>query len=387
MCASPLSFLRAGPPPPKVALLPDAMFFTRAVPITAGASAADAAAQVELALEAVSPFPVAQLYYGWFWVPGAENAFVFAAYRRRFTSEQLTDWDGSELVLPAFAAVLGAKVEPATTVFLNAPESITAVHWATPPVPSKVLVAPLPPEATDEDRARAREELLRGLGGSKSVIDLASPLVADPALSDGEWVFHSDDFQSRIPAASAAALDVRDKGELAALRSARKRDIVLWRIALGSAAALLLLVVGELALVGGRQWESVRVRELNARKPLVDKITGLHELANRVDEIATKRLLPIEMVIASAQAKPEDITFTRAVADRSKGLHTLLVEGTTANAAQINAYEAALRAQPVVQSAVASIGQMRNDRANFVLTVEFKPEALKPMETVKTVAR
>src|SRR5687768_15593209 len=114
MCASPFRFLRAGPPPQKVTLLSDAMFFTRSVPVTAGATASEAATQVELALEAVAPFPLAQLYYAWFWLPGSERALVFAAYRRRFTSDQIADWDGAELVLPAFGAVLGATVEPST---------------------------------------------------------------------------------------------------------------------------------------------------------------------------------------------------------------------------------------------------------------------------------
>lgn len=390
MSASFLNFLRAGPPPPKVALLPDAMFFTRAVPVTTGATPAEAQAQVELALEAVSPFPLPQLYYGWFWAPGAENALVFAAYRRRFTSDQTAAWDGAELVLPSFGAVLGAKVEPATTVLLSQPEGVTAVYWEKTPVPAKVVFAPLPAEPTDEDRARVRDELLRELGGSKTVVELAAPPVADPSPSDREVVFHAPDFEARFPAQAAAALDVRDKAELAGLRAARRRDVVLWRSVLGAAAALLLLGVGELALVGGKQWLKVRQREIAAQKSLVDKITSLHTLANRIDEIATKRLLPIEMVEASAAVKPDEVIFTQATAERSRGLHTLIVRGTTANSAQINAYESALRAHPTVQSATAALEQVRNDRSSFVLTVVFKPEALQPQgpaTATKTAAR
>lgn len=387
MCASPLRLFRAAPPPPKVALLPDAMFFTRAVPVTAGASSAEAASQVELALEAISPFPLPQLYYGWFWQPGAESALVFAAYRRRFTTDQAAEWDGAEVVLPSFAAVLGAAVGPATTILLTSGDGITAVHWENGAIPAKVRFAPVAPEASDAEREQVREQVLRSLGGSKTVIDLAAPLAADPSESDGELIFRSGDFVSRLSPAVSTALDVRDKAELAALRGARKRDVMLWRVALGSAAALLLLVVGELALAGGWQWHKVRVRELNAQKPLVDKITSLHNLANRVDEIATKRLLPIEMVVASAEAKPEEITFTQALADRTRGLHTLTVQGTTANPAQINVYEAALRAQPAVQSAVATISQMQNARTTFQVTVVFKPDALKPMQSMKTVSR
>ena len=61
-------------PPPKVVLLPDAQFFTRVVPVEGVATAAEVAAQVELALEALAPFPLAQMYHGHFWKPGAKHA-------------------------------------------------------------------------------------------------------------------------------------------------------------------------------------------------------------------------------------------------------------------------------------------------------------------------
>lgn len=365
--------------------MPDAMFFTRAVPVTPGATAAEAACQVELALEAVSPFPLAQLYYGWFWVPGAESALVFAAYRRRFTTDQAAAWEGAELVLPSFGALLGAKVEPATTIILNGIDGLTAVYWDAPPVPAKVLFSPLDLEASEEERLGVRDELLRAVGGSKTVLDLPAPPMADSGQNDREVIFRAADFESRLPALAATSLDVRDKGELAALRNARKRDVILWRVALGAAAGLLLLIVGELALFGGHQWQKIRLREVAIQKPLVDRIVGLDDLAQRIEDITTpaKRLLPIEMVIASATAKPEEVRFTRAVAD-SKELHTLVVEGVTANSGQINVYEAALNAQPSVQSAVARIGQMRPDSTSFSLAVVFKPNALQPMQPLKT---
>jgi hypothetical protein len=241
-------------------LLPDSLFFTRSVPIPAGATPADAGAQVELALEAVSPFPLAQLYHGWFWAPGADHAFANAAYRRRFTTEQTTDWADAELVIPTSAALFGGKYEPATAVLLHAADSITAVYWEASDVPSRVVCHVVSPEATDDDRAKIRDEVIRGLGGSKAVVDLFTPPVAEATLTDEEIVFRSGDLESRLPSSTAAALDVRDKDELATLRSAKKRDLALWRVTLGCAAALLLLLVGELALVGGRGWQSVRAK-------------------------------------------------------------------------------------------------------------------------------
>lgn len=384
---SPLRFLRAGPPPPKVALLPDAAFFTRAVPVTAGATPPEAATQIELALEAVAPFPLTQLYYGWYWVAGSEQAFVFAAYRRRFTTDQVAAWEGAEVVLPGFAAALGMAVEPATTLILVYPEAMTAVHWAGGVVPAKVLTRVLPPEATDEDRARVRAELVAGLGGSRTVLDLAAPFAPEPAHSDREIVFRAGEVLSRLPVTALATGDVRDKAELAALRSARRRDLIMWRGAVGLAASLAVFALGELALIGGRMWQQVRERQFVAQKPLVEKITRIHEYTNKIEELATKRLMPLEMVAqltgSDRERMPAEIQFTRILADQSKGLYTVFVEGRTTNAAQVNVYEAALRKLPTVEKVEAPITGLRGDQTQFALTAVFKPGVLAPLDSTK----
>ena len=383
--ASPFRFLRAGPPPPRVALLPDALFFTRSVPVTKGATAAEAAAQLELALESISPFPLAQLFYGWYWLPGSEQALAFAAYRRRFTPEQTESWERAELVLPAFAAVFGADVGKGGTIVLNAVEGLTAIHWGDSTVPERIAVRPLELEATEQERATAREELLREIGGSKKVIDLESPVSADTAASDREIVFRAGEFVSRLPASTTAALDVRDKAELASLRNARRRDVMLWRVALGCALILLLLGLGEIALTGGRAWLSVRERLYAVQKPRVDRIASVHELTNRIEDLATKRLLPLEMVTQvvgeNNERIPADIQFTSVRADQARGLYTLFIEGKTENAPQVNAYEAALKNLPTVQSADARFTQVSGPRATFAITVTFKPGALNPTGT------
>lgn len=383
MSASFLRFLRSGPPPPNVVLLPDAVFFTRAVPIAAGATPAESTAQIELALETTAPFPLAQLYYGYYWTPGSERALIFAAYRRRFTTDQTAEWQGAQLVLPRFATVLGASVQPATSVILNAAEGLTGISWDASPVPARVLFRPVPADASQEDRSRVREELLALLGGTKTVIDLPEPPVADPAHSDREIVFRSGELVSALPRAVTSALDVRDKGELGALRAAQRRDVLLWRVTLGAAAALLLLGLGELALIGGRAWQQVRLTQVRAQQPLVEKITGLDEQARRIEELATKRLLPLEMVTVlvgeDGARKPGDIQFTRVEATQAGGLYTVRIEGITNNTAQVNAYGATLAALPEIDKVDPHVAQMRGNITSFTITVTFKPDAVKPV--------
>lgn len=375
--------LRGGPPPPKVAFLPDALFFTRAVPIAPGAAPAEAAAQIELALEGISPFPLAQLYYGWFWAPGAERAFVFAAYRRRFTIEQTAGWEGAELVLPAFAALLGGRLGPATTLMLASPEGITAVHWDAGPVPAKVLFRPVATEATDDERAQARAELLRAVGGSKTVVDLLAPPTPDPAHSQREIVFRAGNFVSTLSAATAAALDVRDKDELAALRRARRRDVLLWRVAVGCAAALVLLLGGEVARVGGEQWQKVRLAKLGAQRPRVEAIMTSDALAQRIEELCTKRMLPMEMLTQLSgehrEGMPADLVFTRITANAASGLYTLRVEAQTSNSGQMSVYKTVLEKLPSCEKIDLQPLGTQGDIARFVLTISFKPEALAPL--------
>lgn len=387
-----LATLRAGPPPPKVALLPDGLFFTRALPVTPGATPAEAAAQVELALEAVSPFPIAQLFYGYFWTPGAESAFVFAAYRRRFTADQIDAWTGAELVLPAFAALLGIDAKPATTVVLTSPEGLTAVHWATGPVPAAVLFRPLPPAVEgapevdpatlDATRARLRDELIREVGGSHNVIDLAAPPAADPARDDREVTFRAGELVSHLNATTVASLDVRDKGELASLRAARRRDVLLWRVALGCVAALFVFALGEFALIGGRAWQKVRDTKFRTQKPLVEKIMKSDELARRIDDLATKRLLPWEMmmaVIGEQKARlPPEIYFGRVYTTPGSGIYTISIDAQTTNVGTIAAYTTALKALPTIESVDTRGLQARGENATFTLVITFKPDAIKP---------
>ncbi len=376
MCASPLSFLRAGPPPPRVAILADALFFARAVPIAPAATPGEVVTQVELAVEALAPFPLGQLFYGHYWTPGSPRALVYASYRRRFTVEQTSAWIGADWVLPAFAALLGAEVGPATTVVLATADGLTAIHWEQGPVPAVVLTRPIPPGASDEVRAALRGDLLRAVGESRTVLDLPSPPVPQPARTDREVVFASGDLRSRLPLAALTALDVRDRRELAAVRRARARDVVLWRVLTGSIAACAVLAVGELALAGSGLWQRARLVQLNAQSPVVGRIMQEQELANRITELSTRRLLPLEMISLVAAKKPASIQFLRA---STSGLSTLNVDAQTNNAGEIGTFRTALETLPECDHVEVRLLGSRDNLTPFTLIVTFRPSALKPM--------
>lgn len=372
---SPLhQLLKAGPPPPKVAVLPDALFFVRAVPVVEGSGPAEVAAQVELALETLSPFPPAQLYHGFYRPAGAARALVFAAYRRRFGSDQVAEWENAELVLPAFATLLGASVAPGTTLIVPSEAGLTALYFDNGPVPERVVFRPLAAEATEAERAAARDELAQAAPRHRTIVLTEAPAVA-AGRNDREFPFRAGDFVSRLPAAQAATADVRDKEALASLRRARVRDLGLWRALLGGLAALFLLGLGELGLIGLGVRQKSLAAQSAAQRPVVEKIMTAQSLTTRINELYTKRLLPLEMISIVSARRPSEVTFRRTT---TSGLYGLSVEAYTASTDAVSAYRAALGEHPAIAKVEVRDQLTRDNVMNFTFEVTFKPDQLKP---------
>lgn len=364
-------------PLPKIVLLPDAQFFTRVVPVAEAVTAADVAAQVELALEALAPFPLAQMYHGHFWKPGAKHALVFAAYRKRFTAEQTDDWSDAEVVMPAFATLLPAKVGRATTILLSSENNLTAVHWSEAgDVPVAVLSRPVAPEADDAGRAALRDELLRVVGESVTVKELDVVPALDPESDKDELVFRVDGVETMFTREELDALDVRDKDDLIVRRRARARDLLLWRIFLGSAAAIAFALILEVGVVGGKFWQKGRVAIVDARAPEVAKIEKSNELATSIEELSTKRLLPFEMIDLVKSKRPDSVVFTR-ITTASNSIYTLDVKGQANVPNDIVAFQTVLNGLEQCESVIVEENDTRGGVSTFRIKVTFKPDAIK----------
>lgn len=364
-----------------VVLLPDARFFVRAVPVNAAAGAEAVSREVELALEVVSPFPVSQLFYGYLWHPESVHALVFAAFRRRFTDDEQASWVEAERVVPQF--VLAASLNPGAgrTVVLGDGASLTAVYWGEPgPVPSRVVTAPLAPDVSDAERSAVRSALLRAVGSvGAGVVDLPMPVRMPDEGNEQRVLWSAGEYTLSLPLANGSHLDVRDKGELAARRASQRRARLLWRGFLAGLGALVLLTLGEVALIGLRAWEAGRLARVEAQQPAVDRIMSQQALATRIEELSTKQLRPFEMISLVTVAgnpgtqKPVSVQFIRTV---TNGLYTLEVEAQTKVGGDLALYQAALRQNPAVASVEVAKHDVRDATTTFVLVITFKPEAL-----------
>ena len=395
----PLTFLKA--PPPSVELLPDTQFFTRAIPVPDAQTHADVAPQIALALETLAPFPVAHMYYGYHWLPGAKHALAYAAYRKRFNQASVESWSATDAVLPAFATLFNPAARPATTAILNTPDTITAIHWADGTgVPSLVLSRALPQPKEDETpltdeqvaatRASLRQELLRATPGTIHLHEYELPALdtaPPPARADNALIFttpattNSQTTQQTTTFATAQldALDVRDKTQLAARRAARRRDHLLWRVFQGCLLLLALSALADIARIGGNFYHGKRTQQVRQQAPYVAEIEKQSALANRIEDLSTKRLLPFEMIDLLRPSLPNSILFTRIV---TRSLNSIEIQARTNNASEFNAYRSALGSQANIEKVEVTSSNIRDNSATFTLVITFAPGAVIAAEDI-----
>ena len=360
----------------RAVLLPDHAFFVRVVPLPAGTPPAEIPGQVELALEGLTPFSAAQLCYGYFSTPGAERVLVYAAYRRRFTVGDAEAWAEADVVLPAFAACLGLAPAKPQALLVTGPDSITAIGWdGRDAVPAAVRTRAIGADAPAGERAAAEAELLARLKDFPAAVKVAAPTGTGSRIGDSDLEFAVGDFVSRFDRAQLDAIDVRDKAELAARRRDRGRDLWLWRAFVGSAAAIVVAVALQFGLQFGRLWLKGQTLRTAAQAPAVQKIETEHSLANRIEELSTRRLMPIRMIEIINEKRPKTIQFLRT---STKGLYVLEIEGQTNATPDVFNYQAALKDLPACDRVELGQTTDRGGVTRFTLTVTFKPEALRP---------
>ncbi|MCC5023133.1 MAG: hypothetical protein J6386_10240 [Candidatus Synoicihabitans palmerolidicus] len=115
--------------PRYVEVLPDHRFFVRSVPLVREEGAGAEREQVELALETVAPFPLSQLYWGYWTRSECDRALVFAAYQKRFMSEETEMWPEAEWVAPRFGALLAGKAAATTWIVRSARRHDGVAFW------------------------------------------------------------------------------------------------------------------------------------------------------------------------------------------------------------------------------------------------------------------
>lgn len=355
----------------EVVVLPAEAFFVRRVPLDAASPAVE---QVELALETQAPFALGQLYYGFLPAPDGASALAFATHRRLFAAE---GWDGAAAVLPAFVALLGdAPTGKAVRTWSDGNSLIVSAWDGNGALPVLVLARRVEPATEAAERDRLLDEAKARLGELGAIEEFVGPISVVPRKEASEFTVArrtGGTLTTRCEEAAVQAMDVRDKAVLADRRATQQRDRFLWRMLLVTVGGIVLAAILEVVLfLGGvllnQQREAQRILA-----PEVEKIQTAQTLGTRIEEMAQRRLRAMEMLAVVNSVRPGGVVFSRSV---TNGRDTIEIEGQSANADNVGAFESSARALPQVATLEVSNVGLREGLTTFRFVATFKDGSL-----------
>ena len=381
---SPFTRAFTGPKPQEAAMLPGNRFFVRRLSVEGD----DVPGQVNLALEAISPFPLEQMLVGFVTSADGKQVLAYAAHRRRFTAEESFAWPEDCQVVPEFLALCGHRPAADGIVVHRNDERLTALAWkAGDALPAAIVVAEL---ADTDEAAIAREAATRADLAAETPVENVTGVLAG-AIVEGDLILKGE-FEGTftIPQKGLDDSDIRDSDFLAERRKKERLNLILWNAArLGAAVLVVSLLLDIAGGVVGMRRASLEVAN-EARRPLVEDIEASQAITSRILELGVKRLLPIEMLALVNEKRPATVEFTNIQCEIKKAKDSTIakpmmtVDAKTPNAGDISDFLKAVQAMPEVEAATNSEPRVRETSTTFRIEIIFKQAVLlKTAETPK----
>ncbi len=370
--------------PQEAAMLPGNRFFVRRLSVEGD----DIPGQVNLALEAISPFPLEQMLVGFVTSADGKQVLAYAAHRRRFTAEESFAWPEDCQVVPEFLALCGHRPAADGIVVHRSDERLTALAWkAGDELPAAIVVAEL---ADTDEAAIAREAATRADLATETPVENVTGGLAG-AIVEGDLILKGE-FEGTftIPQKGLDDSDIRDSDFLAERRKKERLNLILWNAARVGAAVLVVSLLLDIAggVVGMRR-ASLEVAN-EARRPLVEDIEASQAITSRILELGVKRLLPMEMLALVNEKRPATVEFTNIQCEIKKAKDSTIakpmmtVDAKTPNAGDISDFLKAVQAMPEVEAATNSEPRVRDTSTTFRIEITFKQAVLlKTAETPK----
>jgi hypothetical protein len=371
-----------------VHFVPGDAFFMRRFDLPAGTEAGEVAGFVGLQLEELSPFPLDQLHHGFLRAADGSAVFVYAAYRRRLPPGVTESWAAAPFVLPDFAPALKLRFPATTVVLMRSATALSALYFeADQDLPVRSAARGLPAGADGEAFAAVRRAVLELVqaGPAREVqLEIAGPpqqraqgltfqLAGGSRKDDGrEIVLTSDE---------CWAMDVREPEFVAAQRKRHGVDLLFWRVVQGAVAAIVLLVLGEILLVGGSAYAGWMKRRFDERQPDYLALDAKNSLAINLQTFRDRAVNPFDMFRVLARGKPASVYFTEA---RLEGFR-MEVQGEASTNAEYNTYMESLKVAPELAGPPEEKGRKtQNNLTTFTIVVNFRQGAFPAAQTAST---
>ena len=287
-------------------VVPAHLFFCRRIELPGDLEKGEEEGYALLELENLSPFPLEHLYYGYRLDERRRYAFVFAAYKRRFEGVDTKDWRRLDAALPDFLVALKGSVEERSPLVLVTQASYVAFAFdAESSLPARIVSAPRLSDAGGDlaDQACAVQAFWDGVSDR---MGNGSPRIW-AANAGSKWLGSDAWFGAtqadEEPAAKVSYTreelwhaDLRDAEMIEQSQRDERQNAFLWKGIVGLAAAIALLLLGELYWAGSSVYRAQREKWNEARVERVTAIDKLKATTNTLQIFQESNLVPFRII-------------------------------------------------------------------------------------------
>ena len=360
-------------PLPDVLVLPAEYFFIEKVEVPAALTSAELSDFAELSMEAVSPFPLDQLRWGFSSAPDGQYLLIYAALKDRLKLAGHAELESYTWVLPDFTTLNGARFTRDTEVFLEG-EHYTTSFLLPSGGGSPENIRSLPAGSDSISSAGQSIHLkLLPVELSEQGIPTFKFGTLGKAPADGIWSPLEPEESSLWNA------DIRPSNFKNLERSARRTTSLITRIMGYATIFAIALVVLEGLLFACGIWLGTRTAKIDEQATSVRRIEDKHSLLNKLDQVAQNELRPIAMLTAANEIRTAlgktGIEYDETIIERS---NRLTIEGKANTINELNVYTESLSQSGKFQLVGEPKYITRDSKTSFILTLDYthrEPEA------------
>ena len=348
---------------------------------------------IELAVESHSPFPIEQIYWGYYPEPSSQQALLYMGLKEQFPLSE-SAIGSAQYVFPSFLAAVVAKREYDGIQLFADDYGLSALWFeASNPLPRKVLSrrwSAFGVESPPSDNSELMLEIVRNWTKELQVVtdisvndrlirlsglQLESSSTLHLSLDISNWQNGSEieTLSKTLTGDTLYACDVRDETQIQKLKTKALASHRLWRaLQIGGvfAASLGLLAIG--LLLSERALESQDAK-LEEQASAVEQVNQKEILLDSLDLFSIAALQPFEALERMNRIRPDSLYFRSLEAGANRQAEreefTIKLKAVASSAAQADKFSAQLQADPFFSQVRLSKLRSKTKRTDFELEV------------------
>jgi len=352
-------------------------FFCRRVEIPSDVEKDELESFLQLQLESLSPFPLEHLQFGFAIDARRRFAFLYSAYRRSLERSITADWETQEVVIPEFSiGLLAGNSEQKSPLIIEAANSYTYLEYdSLSELPCYFQSIPKT-EGESEDGSDNFEfkDVVEKLKKERSVDfiriwEASSEIMIDKKTLKLRASEGDHQATAEVDRDSLWQMDLRDPEMIERVQLEERRNFLIWRIAIGMAAAIGLLALGEFVWFAEKGYLGLRKGWNEEQAPLVEQIISQKTTINELLSFRESDLIPFDMLLAIEPFRTDAVWFTKV---ETNGANSLRVLANTTSNGQANQFKARLERFVKIETIELQNIQSRPGGTTFTALLNFK---------------